>query len=190
MLIRAFCPWGRLLGERHRADHGEKVGLRLCHTDMDFSNEVETPGDQVADIEAAKTLFLGQLINNGKPGAAWVNAVTKNVSTFNPATGGTSAAVGAYAYRGNGSQDAGVAYGTSPTQNSNAPYLGSFQSFLNSTYVQGGVTHYFYEHSLDHSAARGGSTPAPIRPGPSWTWAPASSRWFPNRPRSVWRSPV
>ena len=32
---------------------------------------------------------------------------------------------------------------------STSPYLGSFQSFLSSTYVQGGQVHYFYEHSLN-----------------------------------------
>ena len=74
----------------------------------------------------------------------WANAVTTNVAntvnqlTYNPITHHTQInvenipAVGAYAY------DQG-----------NAPYLGSFQSFLNSSFVQGGNTYYYYQFSLD-----------------------------------------
>ena len=52
-----------------------------------------------------------------------------------------------YAWQGPGYQGYGTS--TAARMSSSQPYLGSFQSFLNSTYVQGGDTHYFYEHSLD-----------------------------------------
>ena len=54
---------------------------------MDYSNEVETPADQVKDIGANKNLFLGMLVNSGKSSAQWENAVTGNTS------------VGAYAWQ-------------------------------------------------------------------------------------------
>jgi hypothetical protein len=43
---------------------------------------------------------------------------------------------------------------------SNAPYLGSFQSFLNQTYLQGEETHYYYERSLDQLRGSWGIDPS------------------------------
>ncbi len=84
----------------------------------------------------------------------WENAVYANVANTITVRSGnrniteTLPAVGPYAWQPND--------GTSPTNPwvsktapSNQPYVGSFQSFLNSTYIQGGQVHYFYEHSLD-----------------------------------------
>ena len=104
---------------------------------MDFSNEVETPGDQMNDITAGKDLFLGELVNAGSANANWVNAVSRNTS------------VGAYAWQPSDLTETLASTYTSPAHPSTQPYIGSFQSFLNSTYIQGGVVHYFYEHSLD-----------------------------------------
>jgi hypothetical protein len=119
---------------------------------MDFSNLVDTPADQVAGLLANKDLYLGDMIGN----SVFVNAVTENISdavnTVNSAGKTISQslpAIGAFSYRGSGSNNASVPYGTAPSQADNAPYIGSFQSFLNSSYLVGSQTHYFYEHSLD-----------------------------------------
>jgi hypothetical protein len=114
---------------------------------MDFSNVIETPGDQMGDLLAGKNLYLGALAGTSQHGAVWENAVLDNVANPEFVNGRivNAPAIGAYAYQGANYTN----YGTVPSGPSSAPYIGSFQSFLNSTYVQGGVTHYFYEHSLD-----------------------------------------
>ena len=88
---------------------------------------------------------MGELNNSGGSNAAWVNAVNDNVAS---GPGNSIPAVGAYAYQG-----AGYNYGPGgdhpATSVSDAPYLGLFASFLNSTYLEGNQTHYYYEHSLD-----------------------------------------
>lgn len=118
---------------------------------MDFSNEIETPGDQMYDVMANKGLFLGILAGSSSHGTVWENAVDANVSSQILVKGFPSnslesvPAVGPYAWHPTAS-GANFVDSTTP---SNQPYLGSFQSFLNSTYIQGGTVHYFYEHSLD-----------------------------------------
>ncbi len=109
---------------------------------MDFSNEVETPGDQMNDITANKDLFLGMLTGSGTA-TQWVNAVSKNVVSVD-----AMPSVGAYSWRP-ATELGSFPYGTSPPVAATQPYIGSFQSFLNSTYLQGGQNHYFYEKSLD-----------------------------------------
>jgi hypothetical protein len=100
---------------------------------MSFDNEFETPSDQVADI-ASGALYLGMLYDvNGQTG--WTNAV-KLSGSMNPITHRVTqtvvntSAVGAYSWDATGHS---------------GPYLGSFQSFLNSTY--GGQA--YSTHSLD-----------------------------------------
>ena len=92
---------------------------------MDFSNAIETPGDQFYDIQANKGLYLGELINNGTGRASWRNAVYQNVATVSPSWT-NQPAVGPYAWQGPGYQN----YGAVPGAPSNVPYIGSFQQFL------------------------------------------------------------
>ena len=122
---------------------GEQQGYDYV-LQMDYSNEIESPSDQMFDILANRDLFLGELAGEGTNRAMWVNAVSENVSSH-AANGEVQPAVGAYAWQPSNSAN----YTGSPSQPENQPYLGSFASFLNSTYVEGGQTHYYYEHSLD-----------------------------------------
>jgi hypothetical protein len=110
---------------------------------MDFANEVEVPNDQMNDILADRDLFLGELINSGGTRASWVNAVSRNTASSDGLP-----AVGAYAWQPNDGTSLLNQWvpGTSPSQQ---PFIGSFQDFLDSTYIQNGVRHYFYEHPLD-----------------------------------------
>jgi len=124
---------------------------------MSFDNELETPGDQVYDIQNG-ALYLGMLYNVGGK-TQWTNAVSANIqsvvsqSVYNQRTHQYTSqvanlpAVGPYAWQG--SYGASNVYTGAASTTSRTPYLGSFQSFLNSTYIQGGNTHYYYEHSLD-----------------------------------------
>jgi len=124
--------------------------------EMDFSPEVEHLSDQPLDIQANKALYLGMLVNQSGI-TTWANAVSENVAntvyttTTDNYTGIVSLqaenlpAVGAFAWNPSATSSTSFVGGVE----SNQPFLGSFQSFLNSTYQQGGQTHYFYEHSLD-----------------------------------------
>ncbi len=121
---------------------------------MDFSNEVETPGDAINDINVKQGLFLGALGKNpaGPNGGSnqWLNAVTLNVSqnyattVYDPRTRRYSTInrytpkVGAFSWNGTGAGDGRVA--------SDKPFLGSFQSFLETSDGLGG---HYYDHSLD-----------------------------------------
>ena len=132
---------------------GQRVGTDFV-MEMDFSNQQEKPDDQMYDIMANKGLYLG-ILGNINDQTQWINAVYYNsqsevkgpvhivngkptqASEYQPA-------VGAYAW--NPSAQTGT---FSKNTVSSQPYLGSFQSFLNSTYIEDGQVHYFYEHSLD-----------------------------------------
>ena len=132
---------------------GQKAGSDFV-MQMDFTPEVEGPSDQFYDIQANKALYLGMLVNqNGV--TTWANAVSENIANtvsqtivsgpFHQRVTQTAIlpSTGAYAWH----PQAGNWVDSS--QPSSQPYIGSFQSFLNSTYLEGGQTHYFYEHSLD-----------------------------------------
>ncbi|MEI8373385.1 MAG: PEP-CTERM sorting domain-containing protein [Planctomycetota bacterium] len=129
---------------------GQATGIDYV-LQMSYSNEIETPGDQIADI-AKNELYLGVLTNlNGN--TLWTNAVARNVahsvstSTYDSYTGDTfwhyttQPAVGEYA---------GPYIGPAGTGHRDPlkPFKGSFQSFLNSSY-DGNPQHYYYEKSLD-----------------------------------------
>ena len=117
---------------------------------MDFSNSIETPGDQMQDILANKNLYLGILAGSSPHGTVWENAVLANMSYTEVINNKfvNTPAVGAYAWQPNDGTSASNPW-VSASAPSSQPYIGSFQSFLNSTYYQGGQIHYFYEHSLD-----------------------------------------
>jgi hypothetical protein len=122
---------------------GQKPGYDYV-LQMDFSNQVEVPTDQFNDILAGRALFLGELNGAGNGSASWVNAVHNNV----PSTDGLSA-VGAYAWQPNDGTSQSNKW-VSGTTVSGQPFLGSFEDFLDSTYVaQDGTVHHFYEHPLD-----------------------------------------
>ena len=122
--------------------------------EMDYNNEVENPSEAAYDASIGD-LYLAKLAAPGIGVNTWENAAVANIQNQiqiqvgNKYVYQTLPAVGPYSYRGNGSDNASIPYGTSPAAPSNLPYLGSFQSFLNSSHASGANTFYFYEHSLD-----------------------------------------
>ena len=100
---------------------GQKAGYDYV-LQMDFSDLIEHPIDQVPDIQNGN-LYLGALVGAGNNSATWENAVYKNVASADGAP-----AVGSYAWQPNDGLTPGSPW-VSGTAASTTPFVGSFEDF-------------------------------------------------------------